>query len=95
MEKVSIQVPVPKAILWEEGLSEEAAGRKMFWLFVLDLFKQRRISTGKAAELIGVSKYEIIQALDRENVPYFDYSPSEMQEELDVIGQWNQENEGE
>lgn len=36
---------------------------------VLELFRERRISTGKAAELLGLSYRELLDLLQAKNIP--------------------------
>ncbi|MBC6421054.1 MAG: UPF0175 family protein [Hormoscilla sp. SP12CHS1] len=53
-----------------EANDAELEGR-ILELIVLELVRQQRISTGKAAELLGISKWEFVQLLGQNNIPYF------------------------
>jgi len=43
------------------------------------------ISTGKAAELLGVSKLEFVRILDRHGVAYFTQTPEEVRAEVEAV----------
>jgi len=54
------------------------------WL-VLSLFKDERISSGKAAQLLGITRIEFLALLRRRGIAYVDYSPDEVAEELAAV----------
>jgi predicted HTH domain antitoxin len=85
---VTVSVNVPQALLFETGLSTEAAGELLLRAFVLSLYRQDRLSSGKAARLLGVHRLEFIRMLAEEKIPYLDYTPEELEAELDVLEQW-------
>ena len=47
-------------------------------------------SSGKAAELLGMTKREFIRLLARKGIPYFDYSPEELAEEFETVEAWEE-----
>ena len=49
---------------------------------VLELYRRGEISSGKAAELLGMSRIDFIQYSGRLGIPFFRYSPEELEEEL-------------
>ncbi len=51
---ITVSVSLPQALLFETGLSAEAASKALLQAFVLSLYRQDRISSGKAAKLLGV-----------------------------------------
>ncbi len=51
-------------------------------LIVLELYRRRQISAGKAAELLEMERFEFIQYASRLGIPFIDMSPAEMDEEL-------------
>lgn len=85
---VAVSVEVPQSLLFEAGLSTEAASGALLRSFVLSLFRQDRISSGKAARLLGMHRMEFIRILSEEKVPYLDYTPEEFQAELDTLERW-------
>jgi len=56
-------------------------------LIALELFREGRISSGKGAELLGISKREFIQLLAQHQIPYFTESPEELTAEVETVEQ--------
>lgn len=54
-------------------------------LIVLELYRQGRISSGKAAELLGLPRFTFIQYASSLGIPFFDMSGQELQSDLDNI----------
>ncbi|HRV93928.1 MAG TPA: UPF0175 family protein [Anaerolineae bacterium] len=88
---VTVSVRVPQALLFETGLSQEAASEVLLRAFVFSLYRQDRISAGKAARLLGVHRMEFIRLLAEEQIPYLDYTKEELEAELDALEQWTTE----
>lgn len=51
---------------------------------VLELFVEGRISSGKAAELLGISKDTFRELLDERGIPYFQQTIEEVLEDAQV-----------
>ncbi len=49
---------------------------------VLELYRRGEISTGKAAEILGMSYRQFLDLLAKHKIPLFRYSPEELEEEL-------------
>lgn len=49
----------------------------------LKMFELGKLSSGKAAELAGMSRVEFLDACGRYRVPVFNYSPDELKTELE------------
>lgn len=49
---------------------------------VLELYRRREISSGKAAELLGMERAEFIRYASRLGIPFLDMDESELQEEI-------------
>jgi predicted HTH domain antitoxin len=54
------------------------------WL-VLSLFTQERISSGKAAQLLNISRIEFLKLLHRYHINYFNYTDEELSEEFAAV----------
>jgi predicted HTH domain antitoxin len=54
-------------------------------LIVLEFYRQRKISSGKAAELLGMSRIGFIEYSSRLGVPFFDVTPEELQAEVALL----------
>jgi predicted HTH domain antitoxin len=81
MQTVTLQVTLPKKLL-AYGLGKEDVNREVGKWLVFSLFRAARVSSGKAASLLGMTRRDFLELLDREGIAYFDYSEEEMQAEL-------------
>lgn len=66
-------------------VSARESGSDLRLLAALALFRARRISTGKAAEIVGCSKAEFIDVLDRHGIPYFTETPDELAAQVEAV----------
>lgn len=55
---------------------------------VLGLYQENRISGGKAAELLGVTRRGFVALLARRGIDYFRLTPDEWAEEVDTVKAW-------
>ena len=62
--------------------STEALARRARELMVLDALRERQISTGKAAALLGTSVWEVHELADRRQVPMVEMTGDELADEL-------------
>ena len=76
---VTVQVTLPRSLLYESGLSQQEASDALLRAFVLSLYRRDRISSGKAARLLGVHRLEFIRLLAEESIPYLDYTLDELE----------------
>jgi predicted HTH domain antitoxin len=53
---------------------------------VLELYRRRQISSGRAAELLGMNRFEFIRHAGRLGIPFFDLDETELAEELQQAG---------
>jgi len=56
---------------------------------VLELYRRGLISSGKAAELLGMNRLEFIRYSGRLGIPYFRMSAEEWEEEMRYIREWS------
>lgn len=75
-----LQVSLPRDFLALLG-AQPQAGELAREYIVLGLYQEGRISGGKAAELLGVTKHGFVDLLARKGLDYFRLTPEE----------WNQE----
>ncbi len=85
---VAVQVYLPRTLLVESGLSQHEAGAALLRAFVLSLYRRDRISSGKAARLLGVHRLTFIRMLAEEGIPYLDYTTDELEDEITAMRQW-------
>ncbi len=53
---------------------------------VLELYRRRDISSGKAAELLGMNRFEFVRYAGRLGIPFFDLDETELIEEARQAG---------
>jgi predicted HTH domain antitoxin len=66
------------ALLRQSNQPVERAARE---LIVLELYRRGTISSGKAAQLLGMSRVEFIQYASRLGIPYFTMTEDEWKNE--------------
>ena len=82
METITIPMQIPEGMapfLTDED-SEQMFQRNAMFLF--SLIQSRRISYGRAAEILGVSKWQLIEFYDKLGIPYLNQSKTDLLEEL-------------
>ena len=87
MSTVTLEVEVPGALHGTplEGKFVEAAQQIIKERSVIRLFEQGEVSSGYAASLLGLTKHDFIQLLAKHNVPFFNFTDEEWQEELENV----------
>lgn len=90
MEMMVLEVTVPKDLYAALGFSRTQAAEQLKEFSVLGLYQERRISAGKAAEMLDLHKAEFTRLLARAGVPYFDYTVEELADEFHTADQWKQ-----
>ncbi len=71
---------IPEAIAEFLPTPPDAAASE---LIVLELYRQRRISRGKAAELLGEPLARFLQRAAHADIPYFDLTSDELRQEIE------------
>ena len=57
-------------------------------LVVLELYRRRQISSGKAAELLEMERVSFIQYASRLGIPFFDMTQQEFEAEIERLNEW-------
>jgi len=84
----TITIEIPGEIVNLLG-SEEEAVKEAKEALVLDLVRRGKVSKGKAAELVGISLWNLPDLLAKYRIPWFDYSKEELQRDLDRLKEIN------
>lgn len=85
MESLKVQLELPRDLLGALDVPEAELEPQLRQLIALELFRQNRISSGKAAELLGISKTAFIQLLARHKIPYFTETPGELDAQATAV----------
>jgi predicted HTH domain antitoxin len=56
---------------------------KLKELSILELYRRKEISSGKAAELLGMERFEFVRYASRLGIPFFDMSKEELEKDLE------------
>lgn len=82
MQTTEIRFEIPEHIL--NALNQDILEftRQMRLTTALQLFKDHKLSFGKAAELAGTSRDEFLIQLDKNEIDFIAYDPAELEEEL-------------
>ncbi len=81
MSKAVLELDLPRDF-FQFGLSREQIQHRLIEGFVISLFTEGRVSSGKAAKLLGMSRVEFLSLLRERGVAYINYTPEELAEEL-------------
>jgi predicted HTH domain antitoxin len=84
MDMNTLTIELPPELLKLLG-SEEEAKREAKVALVLDLVRRGKVSRTKAAELLGLSLAELPALLAQYRIPWFDYSPEDLQKDLNRL----------
>lgn len=87
--EVVVEVKLPYSLLAAHGLTRQEAADALLRSYAISLYRQDRISSGKAASLLGVHRLTFIRMLAEEGIPYLDYSDEELVRETEAIQQWD------
>jgi predicted HTH domain antitoxin len=88
MNTLTLEVPISSDLLLALGSSPARAVEQVKEFSVLGLYHERRVSAGKAAELLGLTKAEFVRLLARKGHPYLDYTAEELASEIEAVNNW-------
>ncbi len=87
MTTVTVAVELPRDLLGALEVPQTQIEARLRELIALELFREGRISCGKGAEILGISKMAFIQLLSQHGVDYFTASPEELKAEVAMLDQ--------
>ncbi len=80
MNTLKIELELPEEIV--EYLGVQELDKSIKELIILNLLREHKISQGKAKEILGISKWELIELMKLHSIPAIDFSNEELKEEL-------------
>jgi predicted HTH domain antitoxin len=78
----SITLELPEELVASLGTLDEIAGRARKAL-VLDLLRDARITQGQAAQLLGVTRHDILDLMALHRIPSGPLTAEEMQQDIE------------
>ena len=54
-------------------------------LSILELYRRKEISSGKAADLLAMQRFEFVRYASRLGIPFFDMSKEELERDLEAV----------
>ena len=84
MAETILEIRIPSSLL-QHGLSRDEVERRVNQWLVLSLFTEERLSSGKAARLLGISRIQFLALLRQHGIAYVDYSEDELNEEFAAV----------
>jgi len=84
MREATFKVRVPADLL-AFGFSEEQVQSQIREWLVLSLFTEERISSGKAAQFLNLTRVEFLQLLQKRGISYLNYNSEELAEEFKSV----------
>jgi predicted HTH domain antitoxin len=85
MNSVSVNITVPRDLLGALDVPASKVGQHLRELIAFELVREGRISTGKGAEMLGISKWAFIQLLAQRNIDYFTETPAELTDQIEEL----------
>jgi len=82
METKTLEIPYPEDLPEALGKTPEEFERELRFLVAAKLYEIGRVSSGRAAELAGISRVEFLNNLGRYRIPVFNYSREELEREV-------------
>jgi len=83
MKTTQISFEISEGILEVLNESRDRFVRQVRLFTALQLFKNHKLSLGKAAELAGMNKERFLIELDDHAIALIDYDPAELEQELE------------
>ena len=87
MADTMLEIALPSEFVALLGAQPQAAATAREYI-VLGLFQEDRISGGKAAELLGLTRLGFVALLARKGIPYFRLTPDQWAKEDAAVKKW-------
>lgn len=85
MSTFVVEMELPTDFLGILNVSKSEIELRLRELFVVELFRDGRISSGKGAELLGIPLWSFLLLLSRHQIDYFSQTPDELDAELATL----------
>ena len=82
METEKIEIKYPDGFEIDVHMTKEEMEHHIRLMAALKMFELGKVSSGKAAQLAGMSRVEFLETCGRYRVSVFNYSPEEVEREI-------------
>ena len=79
--RLTVELDLPDEVV--EALAGEDMNAKLREALVMNLVREHRVSQGKAAEILGISREDLFPLMSKHQVPVIDLPIDELQSELE------------
>ena len=85
VEKLTVALDLPRDLLGALDVPQAQLESRLRELVALELFREGRISSGKGAELLEMTKLEFVRLLAQRGISYFSESPEELASDVTTL----------
>lgn len=82
METEAVKIEFPKGFEQSVQMTPQELERDIRFMAALKMFELGKLSSGRAAELAGIGKWEFLEMCGRYQVSVFNYEDEKIQQEL-------------
>ena len=82
MDSEKIEIKYPRGFEIAVHMTKEEMEHHIRLMAALKMFELGKVSSGKAAQLAGMSRVEFLETCGRYRVSVFNYSPEEVEREI-------------
>lgn len=82
LEKTTVETTIPKAMEEFAAVADEEKVLERNAMILYPYIRKSAISHGRAAEILGIHKTDLIAYYDRMGLPYLDQTEEELEEDL-------------
>ena len=82
MQTEELKIKYPRGFELAVHMTKEEMEQHIRLMAALKMFELGKVSSGKAAQLAGMSRVEFLETCGRYRVSIFNYPPGEVEEEL-------------
>lgn len=91
MKAIRLEIELPGDLLSALNVAPESLPQKAKEWIALELYREGQISSGKAAEIMNLSKGQFIDLLTRHDIPYLDLPAGELKSDLAILDAFTSE----
>jgi predicted HTH domain antitoxin len=82
MKQEAFEITLSKNVIPLIAKRKKDIPDKIKEIIAIELFREGRISSGKAAQILGIKRIQFISILSRLNIPYFSQDKEELRKEF-------------